>query len=1506
MFLQRRCTHITAPTNKAIRVLIEKYLDNFHKESGSIISDIVLVGRPKRLGIDADHYLNCVTFVHRVETLKIASIDLPKAISEVRGYLRDFGLCRMYESMIGNQQNVHDYSRFCRVYLKDSFDRIKRHLGLYATQHPLLIKLRSTEQKKMAELLARFSGWVDNLETHFNDKMLITWQQDMDTDDCRGMASYRGLYSAIDADISECYWLLQVFPLPIEGKEIGKLILDNALLVFSTVGSGASYSLAEKSEDYDVCIVDEATQLVEAYTAQVFSKHLQCLILAGDHKQLPATVISKVALSQHYDRSLFDRLISNNYPSILLNTQYRMHPAICAWPNSTFYANKIRNGANVSDDTAHRREWCDHFDPISIFDAAHGVESDGPNGSKCNEFEERMVRALTNDFRKRSTQPTTLGIISPYKAQVANLQDLASVATSFNIIVSTVDGCQGQEFDIVIFSAVRANKNKNIGFLEDVRRLNVAITRPKYTLVLVCNVATVSADRTWRKLVQHIDSGGRIVKESPLITRVKQKYAAEQTNLDELLSPSGFVFEKCSWKISFTGEFKNSLSKSPKREKVLLLLQAIGQGGWTDDENLNTFSTELRAIIHISRVDNASRLIWSIDVQRSCDACKQCIKVWDICLVQDHSIEKCISKVERGYSIYSDEYLARCMVRKSTIAFGRILMAPVEWEKDKNFAWTKPVVSDMATARDLEAESLKNSGAADNSVAFMKFYGLSSKVARILIKSSEPNLDLPFVMSEEEEEIVNFEGSAFILGRSGTGKTTVMLHRMLMEQHYLNEASSEVSARQIFVTASPVLCEAIKRSYESMRSSMARKEDSPAQLNTGLLTISTNNEAEQSIESLSFEEISASKFPLIITYKVFMEIMLNSLRKTSSANYFRIRKVDASNEIHFDTFRSFYYPHFPSEVTSKVDVKILYTEIRSVIKGSLEALASANGRLSESQYVALSACRSSELPFPVRELIYTAFEKYEQMKGVRGEYDMEDFVFFLYSGMEISGFRGIPCTSVFVDEVQDLSAAQIALFKYCCPNRAGFVMAGDTAQTISEGVGFRFEALKDIFFRHFLRGLEPAEAKCLTPNVWELTQNFRTHNGVLFIARKIVEMIVHFFPNSIDRMKPESSLVFGPKPIFLESQLGGDNMIAQLFQNESGAQNMVDFGAEQVILVRDEIAKELTLAKCGQNALVITALESKGMEFDDVLIVNFFSSSPFKNEWRVIENFFSSDDSDAKTSTSRRRFDPMKHGILNTELKMLYVLVTRAKKRLIIADDDPIARKPMLDLLLSEGLIELKVMDEDIRALFSGQQSSSEEWIQKGDAFMLKRQFSNAKYCFGKGGDTLKEQHANAAHFEQEGDRLNATDSKTSKERYVLSSELFRALNKLSDAVRCYEKAEEFEQAALINETLTRWHDAGVCYEKVRKLERAAQVYWKCYEILHALRCAYACHGYSTAIEELKKIPQSFQPSDYSMKMTECARKGALYFHGRKKVLEMMNCISCFPSADSKRDFLKQ
>lgn len=238
----------------------------------------------------------------------------------------------------------------------------------------------------------------------------------------------------------------------------------------------------------------------------------------------------------------------------------------------------------------------------------------------------------------------------------------------------------------------------------------------------------------------------------------------------------------------------------------------------------------------------------------------------------------------------------------------------------------------------------------------------------------------------------------------------------------------------------------------------------------------------------------------------------------------------------------------------------------------------------------------------------------------------------------------------------------------------------------------------------------------LVPDIWQLSKNFRTHSGVVRIANSIVDLITYFFPDSIDKLSPEVSMVHGPSPIFLDSC--SEDLVVELFQN--GDMHSCEFGAEQVVLVRDEATKKLVSSISGNKALVLTILESKGMEFTDCLIYNFFYTSPLRNHWRVLYNAFES-----SGAFARPNFDLQKHSLLCVELKLLYVMMTRARQHLVIYDQDIQLRKPMLDYWIKRNLVTTQPLDDSIRSMFLTV-SSPDEWKQRGEMFFERKQFANA------------------------------------------------------------------------------------------------------------------------------------------------------------------------------------
>jgi superfamily I DNA/RNA helicase len=162
------------------------------------------------------------------------------------------------------------------------------------------------------------------------------------------------------------------------------------------------------------------------------------------------------------------------------------------------------------------------------------------------------------------------------------------------------------------------------------------------------------------------------------------------------------------------------------------------------------------------------------------------------------------------------------------------------------------------------------------------------------------------------------------------------------------------------------------------------------------------------------------------------------------------KAVDDYNEVDFYRFSNYYYPHLDETIRSMAGAPLLFTEITTHIKGSLAALHSLNGELSRESYIDLSSHRSSTLTRDQRGIVYNGYRKYEKLKQSNTfDFDRADFVCYIYRSLSNNGYAGIDMTRVYVDEVQDLSPAQIALFKFVCKDSHAFVMAGDTAQTVS-------------------------------------------------------------------------------------------------------------------------------------------------------------------------------------------------------------------------------------------------------------------------------------------------------------------------------------------------------------------------------------------------------------------------------------------------------------------------
>lgn len=288
-------------------------------------------------------------------------------------------------------------------------------------------------------------------------------------------------------------------------------ILSKASIIACTLSKAGSSDLSELKHGFDALIIDEAAQAVELSTLVPIRERVARVILVGDPKQLPATVKSVVAAKARYDRSLFERIAESGVAPSMLRVQYRMHPFLREFPSKTFYGGMLTDGPSVMERVqkicsgiyAHAS-----FQPFLVYDLENSKEED-MDGSKYNRMEaafciglcQHMVESCA-DVRKNKW---SIGFVSPYKEQVRVLRQeitRSRIPASVAIEVNTVDGFQGREKDVIVFSCVRSSKRGGIGFLRDIRRLNVAITRARFCLYVVGNVNTLVRDETWAALVK--------------------------------------------------------------------------------------------------------------------------------------------------------------------------------------------------------------------------------------------------------------------------------------------------------------------------------------------------------------------------------------------------------------------------------------------------------------------------------------------------------------------------------------------------------------------------------------------------------------------------------------------------------------------------------------------------------------------------------------------------------------------------------------------------------------------------------------------------------------------------------------------------------------------------------------------------------------------------------------------------------------------------------------------
>lgn len=474
------------------------------------------------------------------------------------------------------------------------------------------------------------------------------------------------------------------------------------------------------------------------------------------------------------------------------------------------------------------------------------------------------------------------------------------------------------------------------------------------------------------------------------------------------------------------------------------------------------------------------------------------------------------------------------------------------------------------------------------------------------LSSSSHKFELPIKMWPEEHKIVTINSvePMVVLGRSGTGKTTCCLYRMIQE--FLNYNKDGRPLCQLFVTKNELLCKKFQMQFKRLIKYHSMDLD------------------------CNFEDVHNYSSPSFMTLEMFIEFIDHKIKNKLAIH--QEKKLhdddDANSEDKSDSENALLQPYeclTHSEVVTandfvtriwkdiskhcqghNFDPEVVWMEIKSFIKGFYPSR-----ELSEEEYVNLSPKIAPNFA-EHRQEVYEMYKRYKKycrdmirLKTSKQCYDECDLVFNIHKGLvhlkEHHENIDWLFDSLYVDEVQDFTQSEVLLLVKCCKSSMyNIFLTGDTAQTVMRDVSFRFKDIKTSFFVSDDVHTDKA------PPIHELTINYRSHSGILTLAGHILTLLERFFPHSIDRVPQDRGMFPGPKPKFIKC-CHPDSLKLILGANVRKASDS-PFGHHQAVIVRTEESK-ISLPFDKAEVQIFSVYESKGLEYDDVLLYNFFSGS---------------------------------------------------------------------------------------------------------------------------------------------------------------------------------------------------------------------------------------------------------------------------------------------------------
>ncbi|KAF8459699.1 hypothetical protein BDZ91DRAFT_741800 [Kalaharituber pfeilii] len=896
------------------------------------------------------------------------------------------------------------------------------------------------------------------------------------------------------------------------------------------------------------------------------------------------------------------------------------------------------------------------------------------------------------------------------------------------------------------------------------------------------------------------------------------------------------------WKIVLSAQALRDLQNSKPQGNFNLVwakLKDLSTGDWVRRsvaKPLTLGSVDLKVRLFVASYCTNGGILWQVDTAYDLRVCSQSqvVKVWRIGDSDDvtHAAE-IVAQIQRHWS---EARVNRCKVNK------------LDRAKGLKVAATFPDLDDKALPAEPEIDPPEvASEATVNLLISNKFHSLTNRIFDNIISGNQ-YAEFAFLLDEDVVDIVkHFKTAVFILGRSGTGKTTCLLYKLLSRYlaSHMVAAEDNDCLRQILVTRSKQLANKLHVELNALVNAQLLDHTQNKPRSAENTEGNWDGASEETNESLF--TLKQNQFPLVCTFAHFLRLIENTIRENDKQNFAISEQKNVSEFVDFNFFQKVYWPQLLYQNASEyhLEAGIVFSEIMGVIKG---AASMRNGLkpLSREEYLTRSPNLAPAFPTPVmREMIFNLYSQYERRRKQRGDEDAMDQMINILHGVRRYGLeerlRNI-IQEIYVDEVQDQRPIEIELFLDLVENPLGIHCAGDSAQCISNDSAFRFANVKALFFDRYSN----TKYELAKPILRSLSRNYRSHQGILKFASFVMSLLWKGFPTMVDNLGPEISMAWGDKPVIfvgacVTDLLGKVSGLAHVGSDDHAGSVASN---KQVVIVRDDITRSQLESILAKKRMVYTILESKGMEYDDVFLYNFFQSSPCSAAMRTLEALLPNQVND---------------GYAESNLK-LYVAITRPRHRLWILETSP---SSILELLtkLPKPLVDIKYIDHDhlseiASTLRPTAETTTEDWIQTGHQCMENGLYDRAIHCFemaGDSGDKLKN-WANACYYEQAGREQRANEDLHSfRKSFKEAASLFQVLGMLEKASGCFEASEYYAEAAEMWSTNKQHERAADLFEKagILFIEKAAEEYYAACLPGKALSFLYKKRHFESVIEGL-------------------------------------------------------